>query len=69
MRQRSDAVLAERTTGERMTIWLNRYEEARRAGLSSKQARELADSDRDIGELRELVKAGCPPRLIARIVL
>jgi hypothetical protein len=62
-------MLAEETTGERMKIWLNRYEEARKAGLTSEQAREFAESEQSIGELRRLVNAGCPPRLIARIVL
>jgi hypothetical protein len=61
-------MLADRQ-GERLTVWMNRYKEARRAGLSSEEAEEFADSTRDIGELRNLVKQGCPPRLIARLVL
>jgi hypothetical protein len=62
------ATLADRQ-GERLTVWMNRYEEARRAGLSSEEAEEFADSTCDIGELRKLVKRGCPARLIARLVL
>jgi len=62
-------MLAGRTTGERITVWNNRFDEARKAGLEISEAREFADSDKDIGELRDLVRRGCPPRLLARIVL
>lgn len=54
---------------ERLAVWANRYEEARLAGMTFDEAQEFADSDRDIGELRDLVRRGCPPKLIARLVL
>jgi hypothetical protein len=62
-------MLAGRTHDERLTIWINRYDEAREAGMDEGEAREFAYSDRDIGELRDLVRRGCPPKLIARLVL
>lgn len=46
-----------------------RYDEARCAGLTSKQALEFACSSADIGYFRRIVSKGCPPKLIARIVL
>lgn len=46
-----------------------RYLEALEAGLKDLDAQRFAESDRDIGELRRAVKKGCPPRLLARIVL
>jgi hypothetical protein len=61
--------MSEARSEERMTVWLNRYEEARKAGLSEEQARSYAESTHDVGELRLLVKRGCPPKLIARLVL
>lgn len=45
-----------------------RYLEARDAGLTLVEARLFADSDQDVGTLRKLVKAGCPPARIADIV-
>jgi len=54
---------------EQATVWVNRFDEAREAGLDEGEAQEFADSDRDIGELRNLVRRGCPPELIARLVL
>ena len=46
-----------------------RYDAARRAGLTLVEAKLFADSDVDIGELRRLHAAGCPPELLARLVL
>jgi hypothetical protein len=54
---------------ELLAVWVKRYDEAIAAGLDQHQAREFADSDTDVGELRELVRRGCPPELIARLVL
>lgn len=46
-----------------------RYEEAFDAGLTCQQALEFACSSADIGQFRKIVSKGCPPKLIARIVL
>lgn len=46
-----------------------RFLEARRAGLTIPESRLFADSDTDIGLLRNLVDAGCPLRLLAAIVI
>lgn len=54
---------------EQREVVRRRYKEARRAGLSIAEAQLFADSAADVGELRHLVAAGCPPPLIARIVL
>jgi hypothetical protein len=53
---------------EQREIRRRRYEEARAAGLSVVEARLFADSELDVGDLRRLVKRGCEPRLIARIL-
>lgn len=47
---------------------LQRYREAEEAGLTHQQACEFAFSEEDVGILRRLVKDGCPPKLIWRIV-
>lgn len=54
---------------EQVTVWVNRFDEAREAGLDELEAQEFADSETDVGELRDLVRRGCPPKLIARLVL
>ncbi len=46
-----------------------RYWEALDAGLTSPEARLFSESPADIGELRRLVKDGCPLETIRRIVL
>lgn len=46
-----------------------RYHQACQAGLTRVEARLFAESDTDIGLLRQLVAAGCPAQLIARIVI
>lgn len=46
-----------------------RRNEALDAGLTFQQAEEFARSELDVGQLRRLVAIGCPPELIARIVL
>lgn len=45
-----------------------RFLEARRAGLTRVEARMFAESEIDVGELRRMVKAECPPGLIARLL-
>lgn len=54
---------------EAVKTYLRRYREARRAGLTIVEARLFAESDADVGELRKLVKGGCPVELIRDIVL
>ena len=56
-------------TDEQQRVRLRRYREAVQAGLTIVEARLFADSEADVGELRRLVEAGCPPELIRRIVL
>jgi len=46
-----------------------RNQEARDAGLSELEANVFAINDTDIGQLRKLVADGCPPDLIALIVV
>lgn len=46
-----------------------RYDEARKCGLSPVEALMFAESDRDLEELRKLVKKGCPPEYLRAIVL
>lgn len=46
-----------------------RYRQARHAGLTPADAIRFAESDADIGLLRKLARLGCPPDLIARIVM
>jgi hypothetical protein len=47
----------------------NRYQEARRSGMSIVEANLFADSDIDVGELRRLVDADCPSDLLAGVLL
>ena len=49
--------------------YYQRYKEAKAAGLTMVERRLFAESNSDIGVLRKLVKDGCPPELISRIVL
>jgi hypothetical protein len=53
---------------ESVTVITNRFVEARRYGLTPSQARRFACSTIDIGTLRKLQQAGCPPELAARIL-
>lgn len=54
---------------ERDEVLRNRYEEAVSAGMNNIDALFFAASNTDVGMLRKAVRKGCPPRLIARIVL
>lgn len=54
---------------EYLEVQRRRYTEARRAGLTIVEAKLFAESGRDIGELRKLVKAGCPVETLREIVL
>lgn len=46
-----------------------RFREIRRLGLSHVEARLLAETGADLGLLRQLVAAGCPPALVLKIAL
>jgi hypothetical protein len=54
---------------EARAVFFKRYKEAREAGLTIVEARLWADSDRDVGELRKLVRTQCPAELLVRIVI
>lgn len=46
-----------------------RYDEARRSGLTPVESLMFAESDRELEELRKLVRSGCPTELVRQIVL
>lgn len=54
---------------EAARVLYRRLCEAEEAGLSLVAATEFAKSSIDIEELRKLVRAGCKPELIGRILL
>lgn len=54
--------------GEARAVFQWRYDQAREAGLTLREAAMFAEHGQDIGLLRKLVKAGCPPSRIADIV-
>lgn len=54
---------------ERTVVVFRRYEEARRYGFTRREARLFAESDVDVGELRRLKRAKCPPDRAAAILL
>ncbi len=54
---------------EQARVRRRRYWEALEAGLTEVEARLFAESPADVGELRRLVKDGCPLETIRRIVL
>lgn len=54
---------------EQLAVRNWRFDEARKAGLAGVEAALFAESDRDLAELRKLVKAGCTPEQIRAIVL
>ncbi len=60
--------LAERES-ESDRVVMRRYLEAREAGCTRVEAKRFSESDVDIGRLRRLVKDGCKPQLIAKILL
>lgn len=54
---------------ERSAVILHRYLEARKAGLTPNEARIFAhDNGIDVGELRRLIKRGCPKEWLAGIL-
>lgn len=54
---------------ECVEVLRRRYQEARKAGLSIAEAQLFSESDIDVGQLRRLVRAGCPPAVIAKIIV
>jgi len=54
---------------EQLEVLRRRYTEARRAGLTIAEATLYAESDADVGELRRLVRDGCPVETLRAIVL
>lgn len=58
-----------RESDEALEVRRRRYKEARAAGLSIVEAKLFADGGQDIGWLRLLVRDGCAPALIRRIML
>jgi hypothetical protein len=54
---------------EPQRVVFRRFREAREAGLTLVEARLFAESDADIGVLRKLVRDGCPPKTMARILV
>jgi hypothetical protein len=54
---------------EKRQVVLWRYQQARDAGLTLVEARIFSECDQDVGVLRQLVRRGCPPTVIARILL
>lgn len=65
---RSDAVERD-DRDEEFAVRAWRYEQARSLGLAGDDATRFAESDGDLGQLRELiVKAGCDPHTAALIV-
>lgn len=54
---------------EQTRVLRNRYAEALKAGLTAEEAWKYSESDRDIGELRQLVAGECPIETLRRIVL
>jgi len=57
------------TSDEQLEVVRRRYTEARKAGLTIIEAKLFAESDADVGELRRLVRAGCPVETLRAIVL
>lgn len=54
---------------EAQRVVFRRYKEAREYGLTRVEARLFAESEEDVGVLRKLLAAGCPPEVAARILL
>jgi hypothetical protein len=57
------------TETEQDEVLRRRKIEALEDGMSVVEARLFSESEIDIGKLRELVATGCPPELLARILL
>ena len=53
---------------DQLALHRHRYREARRAGLTMRDAKLFASSSLDIGKMRSLAENGCPPHLILLIL-
>lgn len=54
---------------EQARVEERRYQEARQAGIEHLEACIFSVGGEDIGVLRQLVRDGCPPRLLAKILI
>jgi hypothetical protein len=54
---------------EQLLLFRHRFNTALEAGLNAEMAAEFAAGHQDIGQLRDLAEAGCPPELIVRLIL
>lgn len=54
---------------EKDRVMFRRFHEAHEAGLTLVESRIFAESDVDVGWLRMLVRDGCKPALIAKILI
>jgi hypothetical protein len=57
-----------RLEGEERDVFQRRFDEARQAGLTLRESAMFAGNGCDVGQLRKLAAAGCPPRILAEIV-
>lgn len=54
---------------EQLALHRHRYRAARRCGMSMRDAKFFAlEATMDIGQMRDLAKAGCPPELMLLIL-
>lgn len=53
---------------EQLVLHRHRYREARRVGLTMRDAKLFAASSSDIQKMRDLAARGCPPHLILLIL-
>ena len=54
---------------EQLALHRHRYRQARRVGMSMRDAKLFAlEHTMDVGEMRALAKAGCPPDLMLLIL-
>ena len=53
---------------EQLALHRHRYREARRAGMTMRDAKLFASSSLDIQKMRDLAAHGCPPHLILLIL-
>lgn len=60
--------MADQADTETGRLYAHRRREARKAGLTRVEAERFAAGDQPVALLRRLVKDGCPPATIARIV-
>ena len=54
--------------GEPQQVFAHRWARCHLLGLSDEQADQVANSQIDVHELEDLLKAGCPPHLALKIL-